>query len=110
MGFCIIVDQADKPNSVEDDHLSGPDVTIWLERHSQPKLGTTLHAGKDLFVAFSPCDEPIPRGNPLPFGVGVSVVTSVLTDDGRYPLPISFLAKGACSDFPPWYLHIRAIV
>ena len=32
--------------------------------------------------------ELFPEGNPLPFGFGVTVVTSILSDDGRYPLPI----------------------
>ena len=110
MGFRIIVDQADKPNSVVDDHLSGPVIADKLERHSRPKSGTTLHAGKDLVVAFLSRDRRIPRGNPQPFGLGVSVVTSILTDDGRCPLPISSLTRRACSDFPPRSLRNGAIV
>jgi len=70
------------------DHLSGSFVTSGLERHSPPKWSTALHAGKDLFVAFPSCDGHIPRGNSRPFGVDVSVVTSILADDGRYPLPV----------------------
>jgi hypothetical protein len=87
VGFRIFLDRADKPNSVVDDHLSGPDVAIGLERHSTLANGTALHAGKDLFVAFPSRDGPIPLGNSQPFGVDVSVVTSILADDGRYPLP-----------------------
>ena len=74
-----------------------------LERHSPPtacavRLGTALHAGKDLFVA--PFD--FAQGKPkaytkiYPFRdtcslslASVSVGTSILADDGRYPLPFS---------------------
>ncbi len=107
MGFLIIVDQADKPNSVVDDHLSGLAIACRLERHSPPKRSTALHAGKDLFVAFPSRDGRIPRGDPQPFGVGVSVVTSILADDGRYPLPIvsPTEAREACSDFPPDWIE-----
>ncbi len=88
----------DKPNSVAGDHLSGLTITCQLERHSQPEPGTTLHTGKDLFVAGLLCSKRIPRGNPEPLGVGVSVVTSILTDDGRYPLPM-FRYRGRGSMF-----------
>jgi hypothetical protein len=77
--------------------------------------GTALHAGKDLFVA----PFQLPGGSPFAYARGdfslsgkiVSVVTSILADDGRYPLPISPLPKqaGACSDFPPCHKG-RAIV
>jgi hypothetical protein len=110
VGFRIIVDQADKPNSVEDDHLSGTLIAQSLERHSLPKRyhkgtsifltrstvkknwsGTTLHAGKDLFVASSSFDEILPEGNR-----GLSALTSLwsplssrTTGVTRYLFPIS---------------------
>jgi len=34
VGFCIIWTLADKPNSVMDDHLSGPAITSGIKRHS----------------------------------------------------------------------------
>lgn len=69
------------------DHLSGTLVAKRLERHSALASGTALHAGKDLIVAPPPRDGIIPLGNSQPFGVDVTVGTSVLADDGRYPLP-----------------------
>jgi hypothetical protein len=61
-GFLHLV-LVDKPNSVEDDHLSWPVISHKLERHSQPKLSTTLHAGKDLLVAPPPFDGILPEGS-----------------------------------------------
>ena len=52
---------ADKPNSVVDKHLSGILITQGLGRHSLPKKGTALHAGKDLFVAPSSFNEILPQ-------------------------------------------------
>ena len=65
---------------------------------------TALHAGKDLFVAPLPLDRILPEGSLELSLLGVTVVTSILADDGRYPLPISVTLMqydGACSDFPP---------
>lgn len=60
-GFSHCMDRVDKPNSVADDHLSGPVIAHRLERHSPPKRGTALHAGKDLLVAPPSYDGIIPR-------------------------------------------------
>ena len=87
VGFRIFLDRADKPNSVVDDHLSGPVITDKLERHSPISQRTALHGDKDLLVAFPSRDGRIPRGNSRPFGVDVSVGTSRLATCGRYPLP-----------------------
>ncbi len=107
------VDLVDKPNSVLPTvrqagtiiylgrylHNASSGTPVTLEVWS----GTALHGGKDLFVAFPPRDGHIPLGNSRPFGVDVSVVTSILTDDGRYPLP--FCQIGPCSDFPLAYKY-----
>lgn len=90
----MCLDQADKPNSVVGDHLSGPAITDELERHS-PK-GTALHAGKDLVVA------PLSFGRILPEGsLGLSPLTSLwsplssrTTGVTRYLSTCSFLEKG----------------
>ena len=51
-----------------------------------------------------------PQGNSRPFGVDVTVVTSILADGGRYPLPIfPAITRGACSDFPLLSVTRRAI-
>ena len=53
-------------------------------------LGTALHGGKDLLVALPSYDGHVPTmWDPRPFGFGVTVGTSVLTDDGCYPLLFS---------------------
>ncbi len=87
-GLSHFVDLAGKPNSVVDDHLSGSFVASGLKRHFPPKRDTALHAGKDLFVALPAFDGTLPEGSPFAFAQGVSVGTSILADDGRYPLPI----------------------
>ena len=63
MGLLIFVDQADKPNSVADDHLSWLVITHELERHSRSEPSTALHAGKDLFVAPPSCNGILPEGS-----------------------------------------------
>ena len=110
---------ADKPNSVPilqlpaagkngDDHLSGTFITERLERHSPYHFfakvirDTALHGGKDLVVAPPPYGGIIPKGNPLPFGFGVTVGTSHLTMDGYYPLPFcTFLRTARVRTFLP---------
>ena len=54
---------------------------------SQMLAGTALHGGKDLVVALLRHRRTIPRGNSSPFGYDVSVGTSAIAGDGRYPLP-----------------------
>ena len=49
--------------------------------------GTALHGGKDLFVALPSFNGILPEGSPFAFAQDVTVVTSILADDGRYPLP-----------------------
>lgn len=71
-------DRHGKPNSVVDDHLSGPHITVKLERRSF-KEGTALHRDKNLAVSAG-------------LNRVVSVRISRLAADGRYPLPCcSFL-------------------
>jgi len=62
-----------------------------------------LHLGKDLAVSFSYCYEsPGDKHRALGFSTSrVSVRTSWITPDGRYPLPFCSLKSGKCSDFPP---------
>ena len=50
---------------------------------------TALHAGKGLFVAPVPFGTIVPGRNPQPCGLGVTVVTSILTDDRNYLLPFA---------------------
>ena len=45
-----------------DNHLSGLNITIVLERHFHLAVDTALHSGKDLFVAFLPFDKSTPCG------------------------------------------------
>jgi len=64
------------------------DPMLPLGSNDLPNL--VFHSGKGLAV--SPLMLPsklIPCGIPLPFGFGVTVRTSILTDDGGYPLPVS---------------------
>jgi hypothetical protein len=89
--------QIDKPDSVppigRDYHFSCPLVTqrilavLPLLLELQEEKGATLHRGKDLAVSLPPFDRIIPPGNPRPFGSGVTARTSLIAQDGRYPLP-----------------------
>ena len=81
----MCLDRADKPGSVVGDHLSRSSVALGLKRHSALAGGTALHAGKDLVVAPLSRDRIIPLGNLIAFAQSVTVGTSVLADDGRYP-------------------------
>ena len=91
-------DLVDKPNSVSPAEAFGEGGSMAIIYLGSRLLGTSsgtsrrwrdtaLHTGKDLFVAFSSRDERIPQGNSFAFAQDVSVVTSILADDGRYPLP-----------------------
>ena len=71
-------------------HLSRRIVADTLERHSQPKLGTALRPGKDFAV--SPPTSPPGLIRTFvrmlrSFVRSVSARTSLLAEDGRYPLP-----------------------
>lgn len=88
-------DRSDKPSSVslgtmptDDDHLSGTVVTDGLERRSRTGAGTALHRGKDFAVSsswsprkFISCEMSVA------FARDVTVRTSRIATDGRYPLP-----------------------
>ena len=91
-------------------------VFIWDENYSSPqaahstKSSPALHLGKDFAVAPSRFSAKLTlklsfRGARALSRAGVSVRTSWITPDGRYPLPLSpeiFSRKfpGKCSDFP----------
>lgn len=68
-----------------------------LKRHFRLAADTALHAGKDLIVAPSDFASGKPQAYTETYPLrdtfalsleGVSVGTSILADDGRYPLPI----------------------
>ena len=49
---------------------------------------TALHSGKDLAVSLPHFGGHIPFAqDPIPFGPGITARTSMVTHDGRYPLP-----------------------
>jgi len=66
-------------------------------------LGTALHGGKDLAVSLLHYCKTIPEGIHNLSVAGVSARTSMVTHDGRYPLPFSKHQNGTwpCPDFPP---------
>ena len=75
---------------------------MWLKRHSLIAQSTTLHPSKDLAVSLPHYGGIILKINledPSPFGLGVTARTSMVTHDGRYPLP-SCCLHSECSDFP----------
>ena len=95
-----------KPNSVYAIiYLSSllPGRSSGTSRAPKGARDTALHLGKDLAVSLPPFKGIIPDSlliqEPEPFGIGVTVRTSAITDDGRYPLPCCFL-QSKCSDFP----------
>ena len=86
-----------KPNSVPSRDCGIRGVIIYLglllpiaSSGTQPTLhvgSTALHRSKDLAVSIPCCHKNNPERIPLTFAAGVSVRTSTLTRDGRYPLP-----------------------
>lgn len=107
VGFRIQVDQADKPNSVVDDHLSRALIAQSLKRHFRQKTDTALHGGKDLAVSPPESPRELASGFFRPQRrLSLSLETSLLaprasrrTGVTRYHSPR--LAAGPCSDFPP---------
>lgn len=76
----------------------------------QEEKGATLHRGKDLAVSPSPYGEIIPLWNPRPFGSGVAARTSLIAQDGRYPLPATCFQVDVRTFLTPHFMRGSAVV